>query len=145
MDCSNNRISYQIIVSFILLFITIVITTVIHNKGVSYEKTWKDFAIFFDVLLFIYFILMLSIYFKYLKYSKMLNFIYYILFISSSIFLLTFGTNTILTDEVIQKNGPDYYFLNLLNDNISVSSILIGFIVLFLTIFDFIISNFSSG
>lgn len=145
MDCSNNRISYQIIVSFILLFIIIVITTVIYNKDVSYEKTWKDFAIFFDVLLFIYFILMLSIYFKYLKYSKMLNFIYYILFISSSIFLLTFGTNTILTDEVIQKNGPDYYFLNLLNDNISVSSILIGFIVLFLTIFDFIISNFSSG
>ena len=134
----NNRISYQIGITFLILFMLISITSVINDINVFYEKKWHDLTIFFDIVASAYLIFLILLYFNYTK-VRYYSFIYYLVFFSISIYLIIFGKNSLLTDEVVSeipRTDSKYYFLNIINDNISICSILLGFLVLFLTTVD---------
>jgi hypothetical protein len=123
-----NLDSYYIILCILLFLIYLFGSYTINKDNVVYEPMYKNIFIFLCTILSILLIILLSHYYKETSdFGPLKN----IIFILSAIFLLYFGITTIREDEVV-PNAKNKEIVRLNNDDISIYSILIGFLVIFL-------------
>src|SRR5574343_1006369 len=132
--------SYYIIVSLILLVILFTGTFIVYAKNVNYKDSYKNTYIALDFISTLLMIVLLLDYYN--KYSVNLT-IVRIIIVSISIFLLYFGMMTIREDETT-PDTQNREVVSLNNYDISIYSILVGGIVLFLEITFFVVSLYKN-
>lgn len=126
------KITYLVILCFIVMSIVYTILHFIIDPDVYYDRLWFIFGILIAILVSTYCVYLLYVYFRP---RPIYRFIYLFILFSSSIYLLAFGISSIRKDEIIVSLNPeDYYIKDLDNDSIAIYGLLVGFIIAFLAL-----------
>lgn len=147
------RLTFITIIAFILTTVLISISIIISDPDVLYPKIWFIGSIICNILLISY---ILYIFYMARKVtilscsydrpllirftSSTFTFIFFGLI---SLFLIAFGLSSITKNEIINED-PEYvssilyFYKDLVNDNIAIFSVVVGFIVILLTVSDYV-------
>lgn len=147
--------AYSIYISLLLFFILFIDFIIMNDRTESgqkkseYSKVWVNSTLFLCVFLVIYIMLLIIDYYS--LYNFVLNFdilkllikFKRYIFIVISLYLLIFGYYTLIEDETNKTNVSINIgaITKINNDDISIYSILIGFIVCFISVIE-VISHF---
>ncbi len=137
-----------LLLCFILIIDFVIMTDKIDNNYRSeYSKVWPNYSLFFIILiLFLTIILVMDYYNTQTNYfdSLIKFFVSYkiYIFIATSIYLLIFGYCTLIEDETNKNSGINIGTITKINnDDISIYSILIGFVVFFICCLELMLSK----
>jgi len=150
------RITFLTIIAVFLSTVLISMSIIINDPEVHYDKTWFIGSIIFNIVVMLYLIYLIYVSRKVksilecnktLDPSKQIKWTspsFTLCFYSCvSLFLIAFGLSSIGHNEITNED-PEYvdsilyYYKDLVNDNIAIFSVLIGFIVLLLVVSDYL-------